>query len=455
MYQSIGYYTIFMAAATIGLVVVGLDHRFTIQEAAGLCKRTSPKLIIAKNYAVAELLEEVDIPHVYAYQDEIDHPKALPYEKLLEGSLEPIPDELHPSYKDPLIIIFTSGTTGQPKGGLITHENTWEISKNSCESWEFTSDDRVMCYLPVSHVGGTHDQVTMAVYSGAAGVCMPKFDPNQLMEIMQKHQVSYIVTVPTIFRLLLLNVDFSKYDTTAMRCLVLSGEAVSEGLVNSVNKYFPNARVASSWGMTETAGFFTLTLLGDSMQVIAATEGAPRGINKMRPLKEDGNWAEIGEIGELCITGPQVIPGYMDEKDNVGTFFERDGITWMKTGDLGRMDENDYMYFVGRSKEMYISGGYNVYPPEIEAFLANHPAVNAAAVIGVPDEVWGEKGYAFVVPEEGSGLVEETLVQYCKDGLAGYKRPSRFFISKDLPKTGVGKIEKKTIKNNMDKYTNV
>lgn len=453
MYQGIGYHSILMAAATIGLVVVGLDHRFTIQEAAGLCKRTLPKLIIAKDYALDELLGEVDIPHVYTYQYEINHPKALSYEKLLQGSLNPIPEELHPSVKDPLIIIFTSGTTGQPKGGLITHENTWHMSKNSCDSWEFTNDDRVMCYLPVSHVGGVHDQITMAVYSGATSVCMPRFDPNQLMGIIDKYKVSYLGFVPTIFRLLMLKIDFTKYDTTSVRCLVLSGEAVSEGLVNSVNKYFPNAKVASSWGMTETAGFFTLTLLSDSMQVIAATEGAARGNNIMKALKGDETWAGPEEIGELCITGPQVIPGYMDEKDNSGTFFEKDGAIWMKTGDLGRIGKENYMYFSGRTKEMYISGGYNVYPPEIEAFLGNHPLVNAVAVIGVADEVWGEKGYAFVIPEEGVQVDEKTLAQYCKDGLANYKRPSRIIINKELPKTPIGKIEKKTIANNIEKYT--
>ncbi len=454
MYNGYEYYTVFMAAATIGLVVVGLDHRFTIQEAADLCERTSPKLIISTNYSVSELAEKVNIEHVYVYQDDKDYPGALLYENLVkEGSTNAIPEELKPSVDDPLIIIFTSGTTGNPKGGMITHRNTWHISKNSCDSWEFTSDDKVMCYLPTSHVGCTHDQITLAVYCGATGICMQRFSPDNLMAIMEKHKATYIVTVPTIFRLLLLNVDFSKYDTTAMRCLVLSGEAVSAELANSVNKYFPNALVASSWGMTETAGFFTLTLLRDSMQLVADTEGAPRGNNSMKALKEDRTWAEVGELGELCITGPQVIPGYMDEKDNVGTFFKKDGKRWMKTGDTGYMDERGYMHFVGRNKEMYISGGYNVYPPEIEGYLGAHPKINAAAVLGIPDPVWGEIGYAFIQPEENVELDVEEVLLYCKEGLADYKRPKRIFIRTDIPKTPIGKIEKKTLKNNLERYT--
>ena len=455
MHQSIGYHTIFMAAATIGLVVVGLDHKFTINEAADLCKRTLPQLIISQNYPVTELLEKVDIKHVYAYQDQIDYPGALPYENLLEGSLDPIAAKLHPSFKDPLLVIFTSGTTGKPKGAVITHENTWYMSKYTAEAWELTTEDRVMCYLPTSHVGGTHDQITIAIYSGAASVCMPVFNPDTLMSMIDKYGVSNIITVPTIFRLLKLKVDFSKYNVSSMRCFVLGGEACSVELMESVKDYFPCALPASSWGMSETAGCFTLTLLSDSLKVNAETEGAARGLNKMKALKDDGNWAEPWENGELCISGPQVIPGYMDEKDNVGNFFEKDGIRWMKTGDIGHLDENDYLYFVGRSKEMYISGGYNVYPPEIEAFLSAHPLINAAAVIGVADPIWGETGYAFLVPEEGIEVDQDTIVQFCKDELAGYKRPSRIFINPDLPKTGVGKIEKKTIKDNMDKYTKV
>jgi fatty-acyl-CoA synthase len=173
----------------------------------------------------------------------------------------------------------------------------------------------------------------------------------------------------------------------------------------------------------------------------------------MRPLKDDGEWAKIGELGELCITGPQVIPGYMEEKHNEGTFFYKDSARWMKTGDTGYMDEIGYMHYVGRCKEMYISGGYNVYPPEIEKYISAHEKVNAVAVLGVDDPVWGEIGYAFVQLEQGAEMAAEEVTAYCKEGLAGYKVPKKIFIRTELPKTAVGKIEKKTIKNNLEVYT--
>lgn len=455
MLNGYDYHCIFMAAATIGLEIVGLDLRFTIDESVALLKRTLPKALFSSAYPVAELVKEAPpLQFVYSQGEGVDYPEAVPFKTLYEGSLTPIADELHPDVDDPLIYIFTSGTTGQPKGGMITHRNTWHISKNAAESWKFTNDDVVVCYMSTSHVADTHDSITLAIYAGAASVCMKGFDPDELMATMEKYGVTYILTIPTVFRLLLLKVDFSKYDTSAMRCLVLSGEFVSAELANSVNAYFPNASVVSSWGMTETAGYFTMTLVGDDIQLICDTEGAPRGWNKMKALKDDGEWGKVGELGELCITGPQVIPGYMEEKHNEGTFFHKDSARWMKTGDTGYMDEMGYMHYVGRCKEMYISGGYNVYPPEIEKYISAHEKVNAVAVLGVDDPVWGEIGYAFIQLEQGAEMAAEEVIAYCKEGLAGYKVPKKVFIRTELPKTGVGKIEKKTIKNNLDLYTN-
>ncbi len=447
--QSPAFHTIFMAAATIGLVVIPLDLRYQVAEAAGLIKRTNPKVLVSMDFPVTALLKEVNIEHVFSYNAELDYAGAVPYEKLLESDLTPIPEEAHPSLEDPLIVIFTSGTTGTPKGAALSHKNSIVMARNSCETWEFDSDEVIITYLPTSHVGGTHDMIAIQIYCGGTAILLTGFNPAQFMENVDKYKVTFVPAVPTIYRLLFLHCDMSKYDTLSVTCLVVSGEAVDPALIYRLKEAFPNAAIVASFGMSETAGFYTFTLPSDPIERAAKTEGAVRNGEEMRVQRNDGTWADIGEIGELLIKGGQVITGYMDPEHDEGNFFEG----YLKTGDLGYLDENKYLYFVGRSKEMYISGGYNVYPPEIEGFLSAHPLINGAAVIGVADDVWGEIGYAFVIPEEGSNLDVETVNAYCREGLSDYKRPKKVFISTNLPKTAIGKIAKKTIRDNMDKYT--
>ncbi len=442
------FHTLFMAAATMGAVLVPLDARYTIKEAADICKRIQPKVLVSIDYPVSDLMKEVHIENVFSYMGELDYQSALPYESLLESPVIPIPDDLHPSEDDPLIIIFTSGTTGRPKGAVISHKNTFAIARNTCETWNVTADDCVLCNLPTSHVGGTHDLIAIQLYSGAKGVCMPKFSPIEFMNYVNKYQVTVCGGVPTIFRLLFLHCNVKKFDTSSAKIVICSGEAASPELIYQIQDGFPNATVVKSWGMTETAGFFTLTALNDEVKLIAETEGAPRGDSQMKVLNPEGNWAEPGVIGELIVKGDQVIKGYLDSEDDASTF--ADG--WLKTGDLGFMDNNDYMHFVGRLKELYISGGYNVYPPEVEGFISAHPMVNAAVVFGVPNPIWGEVGYAFVVPELDAKLEAQDLMDYCQEGLADYKRPQKIFIRKDLPKTPLGKLAKKEIKDNMEQY---
>lgn len=442
------FLTMFMAASTMGLVLIPLDPRLQVPENVALCERTKPKLLLSMPYPVKDLTEKYHFDHVYSCLGQLDYPGALPYEKLLEASSQPVPDEFHPNLEDPLIIIFTSGSTGRPKGAMITHRNSLEMARITCETWEVNSDDRLVFQLPTSHVGGTHDIVATQMYAGASLMCMPSFNPIAWMEFITKYQVTVSGGVPTMYRLLFLNCDVKKYDLSSVRLLILGGEPSSPELIMQIKDSFPNSQVAASWGMTETTGYFTFTLLTDDVETVARTEGAPGEGLEMKIMKLDNTWAEVGEIGELLVRGDTVINSYLNKEDNEGSFYEG----WLKTGDLGFLDERGYLNFVGRIKEMYISGGYNVYPLEIETFLNAYPSVNAACIIEVPDNVWGEVGYAFIVPEEGANLTTQEIEDYCMEGLAGFKRPRKIFIEKELPKTAVGKIAKQEVRKNIDQY---
>ncbi len=452
--QSPAFMHLFMAAATMGLIVVPLDPRFTAFEMASLCRRTNPKLLVSLGFPepiklnAEKLIEEFAFEHVFSYFGTLDRANIKPYETLLEGSPDPVPKEVHPSPDDPLIIIFTSGSTGVPKGAMISHRNTYAIARATVEAWGFKENDLLLINLPVSHVGGTHDQIAAALYGGISSVLTPTFNPVEYLQIIEEHKITVSGGVPTMFRLIFKQCNVKDYDVNSVRLLILSGEPSPPEFIYKVKENFPNATLAASYGLTETAGFFTFTKPEDSLETVARTEGTPGLGFQMKVLKDDGTWAGPREIGELLVKGESTISSYLDPEDNKDAFYHG----WFKTGDLGHLDENGYLHYVGRKKEMYISGGYNVYPLEIETYLNAYPGINASCIIEVPDEMWGEVGYAFIVPEEGIDIDINDLMRYCHQGLADYKRPKRFIIEKDLPKTLIGKIAKQNIRENLQSY---
>ena len=379
----------------------------------------------------------------------LEHPGSKPYDKLLESEARPVPQDVQPGDDDPYIIIFTSGTTGRPKGAVISHKNTWAISRATTDMWGILPSDKVLCNMPTSHVAGTHDLLTSQFYAGATGVLMPKFDPLETLEAIEKYSITYFGGVPTMYRLIFKNADVKAHDLSSIHLAILSGEPSSAELVRQVSEAFPNGKIVASFGMSETAGFFTFTLPDDPVERAEKTEGKPAPGFEMKIVDPMGNDLPVGEVGEMCVRGDSVISGYMDPEDNKNVFL-KDG--WMATGDLGKLDDQGYLIFMGRIKEMYISGGYNVYPQEIESFLNAYPGVNTSAVMEMPDDVWGEIGVAFVIPEPGVDLDMDKLQQYCKTYLADYKRPRKFIITEDVPRSLIGKVVKKELKKALHKY---
>ncbi len=452
--QSPAFITVYLAAAVLGLVVVPLDPRFKAAEMITLCRRTKPKILISlgnpepvKKTAEA-LVAQVSFSGVYYFFGPLDCPGAKPYEDLLQASSQPPVVEWSVDPDDPLIIIFTSGSTGKPKGALISHRNTCAIARATYNAWGLRSDDRVIVNLPTSHVGGTHDLIAVQLYAGATGVIMPTFNPSELLDFIGKYKITYFGGVPTMYRLLFNQCRVVDYDVSSVRLVIVSGEPSPPELIMQIKENFANAAIGTSWGMSETAGFFTFTSLNDPLELVATTEGAPGDDFQLQIIRSDGSWADVGEVGELLVKGDSVISTYMDPEDNQGTF--QDG--WLKTGDLGFLDDKNYLHFVGRVKEMYISGGYNVYPLEIESFLNSHPKINTSCIIEIEDGIYGETGCAFVVPESGVTLDVEEVLNFCEEHLADYKRPKKIIIRDDLPKTLIGKLAKQEIRKNLEKY---
>lgn len=359
-----------------------------------------------------------------------------------------MPEQFHPGPDDPLIIIFTSGTTGKPKGALISHRNSYAIARATCEAVGIDHTDQTIINMPTSHVAGTHDLIAHQLYAGSAAELCPKFDPGEMLEIIQSRRVTITGGVPTMFRLMFKNCNVADYDTSSVTKLIISGEPQTPEFLERLQAAFPKATIFASFGMSETAGFFTFTKPSDDFQTIIETEGPPAPGFEMRAMGPGDRWCAAGEVGELLIRGDSVIASYMDPQDNEGNFV--DG--WFRTGDLGFMDEAGYLHYVGRCKEMYKSGGYNVYPLEVETYLNAFPGVNTSAVVSGAHPIWGETGYAFVVPEDGADITSETIAAYCREGLADYKQPNRIFVTTDVPRSAIGKVAKKELQQSLDSY---
>jgi len=454
--QSPAFVTLFMAASTMGLVVIPLDPRDKPSEMLALCERTKPKLLVGManpepmKSKTEELLNLFHFEHAYSYFGNLDYKDSKPYDELLNGSPDPVPEKYHPHPDDPLIIIFTSGTTGKPKGAVISHKNSYAIAKATVDSCGVTHKDSTLINMPVSHVAGTHDQIAVLLYAGGTSILCPTFNPQEALEYYQKYNITLTGGVPTMYKLMFKHCDVKNFDTGSIKKFIISGEPQSSEFMDKLKEAFPNATIYASFGMSETAGFFTFTGPNDDFQTIIESEGAPAPGFDMKVIRNDGTDADTGEVGELLVKGDSVINGYMDKKDDEGVF--TDG--WLRTGDLGFLDNRKYLHYVGRSKEMYKSGGYNVYPLEVEIFLNAYPGVNTSAVISAPHEMWGETGYAFIIPEDGTEITEKEIKDYCRNGLADYKQPSRIIIEKDVPRSSIGKVAKKELKMSLNQYIN-
>jgi fatty-acyl-CoA synthase len=272
------------------------------------------------------------------------------------------------------------------------------------------------------------------------------FVPAQALDLIQSLKCTAFGAVPTIYAILFSLPDFRKEMLSTVKVAVYGGAAASPDLLQKMKDNMPNAVIMACYGATEVSGFCTYTSFDDSIDKIMQTVGrAPDeiGIRIVDPIKR--RELPISEIGEVAVKGDLLINRYLDMPEETKKAFDKEG--WYYTGDMGYVDDKGYLILVGRYKEMYINGGYNVYPLEVENILAQHSAVAMVAVIGIPDEIKGEIGCAFLVTKPGSEITEEDLKNFCKARMADYKVPSRFIIENMLPMTALGKIDKMELKN--------
>jgi len=441
------------ACFRIGAVWVPTNFRQTPEEVAYLAKASGATGMICNasfpHHARVTRETNAEIGFVLSIGETDFGPS---YDAIVEEFYERKPVEARVERDDPCWFFFTSGTTGRPKAAVLTHgQMAFVINNHLCDLMPgVTSADAALVVAPLSHGAGVH-QLTQVAH-GVKTILLPteKFDIDAAWALIETWRVSTMFTVPTILKLLVEHPAAEKYDHSSLRYVIYAGAPMyREDQKRALNSLGPV--IVQYFGLGEVTGAITvlpptLHSAEDGEGVNIGTCGIERTGMQVSIQNDAGEEVAPFETGEICVIGPAVFAGYYDNPEANEKAF-RNG--WFRTGDLGHMDDQGFLYITGRASDMYISGGSNVYPREIEEKLLTHPAISEVAVLGVPDPLWGEVGYAICVAKPGVSASEEEMFAFIDGKMSRYKMPKRFIFWDALPKSAYGKITKKMIREEL------
>jgi long-chain acyl-CoA synthetase len=359
----------------------------------------------------------------------------------LVGSAEPANEVAERAADDTAVILYTSGTTGTPKGAELTHANL----RRNCQVasqvlGSFSADDVLLGALPLFHSFGQTCTMNCAVAIGACVTMLPRFDPEKALEIIDRDRVTVFQGVPTMYNAMLHAERAESVDASCLRICNSGGAAIPVELIRAFEDKF-GCPILEGYGLSETSPVASFN--HPDRERKPGSIGTPIEGVEMQVWDDDGNELPPGEVGEIVIRGHNVMKGYWGRPDATQEAVDADG--WFRTGDMARMDEDGYFFIVDRKKDLIIRGGYNVYPREIEEVLYEHPAIQEAAVVAVPDESLGEEVGAAVVLKKGESLDAEEIIAFVRDQVAAFKYPRKVWFEDELPKGPTGKILKREI----------
>ena len=441
---------LYYAVPQMGAVIVPVNFRLPPQEIKYILDHSGSRAI-AVDEALTPVLDEIR-PHLETVERFIsisDSPAEnyIAYEELIaDESKEFNPPEI--SDDDLLGLFYTSGTTGEPKGVMLTHRNVASNVEHSEPYWQYSPDDIYLHAAPMFHLADGA-AVYLNIARGTTQACIARFEPKAVLEMIERERISSMVLVPTMINFLLQVEGLDSYDLSSLSHITYGASPIAPDLLRRALEAF-GCSFRQGYGLTEASPLLTVLTAEDhiitdekSERRLASCGKAVPGVD-VRVVKEDGSDISPGEVGEIIARGPNIMAGYWRrEEDTKNTII--DG--WLHTGDLATVDEDGYLYLVDRKKDMIVTGGENVYSTEVEAVLYAHPAVKEAAVIPIPDSDWGEAVHACVSLRAGSRATAEELIDFCRERLASYKIPrSAEIIEGELPKGGTGKILKKQLR---------
>lgn len=427
--NSLEHVLLFFAAQKAGFILVPLNYRLARPELQYLIEDSDPALLFAsEDYAAT-----ADALATDARRCPLTAVRAL---------IDDAPERESPraaiGLDDPLMILYTSGTTGKPKGAIVSHEMVFWNAVNTAMRLDVTAGDISFNAAPFYHTGGWNVLLTPFLHRGARTFLFEDFQPEAILRLCDREDLTILWGVPTMLKMMAESDAFADVSLETVRYAVVGGEAMPEPLIRTWQQ--KGVPIRQGFGMTEVGvNCFSLPER-DALRKIGSI-GLPNFYVETRVAGDDGQDVPPGTPGELLMQGPVVTPGYWQNSEATAEAIQGG---WFHTGDLVRVDDEGYFYVVGRKKEMYISGGENVYPAEVEAALYVHEGVREAAVVGVPDERWGEAGAAFVVGAD-EALTADAIRDHCRARLAAYKVPRHVRFVEELPKGHSGKILKRAL----------
>jgi acyl-CoA synthetase (AMP-forming)/AMP-acid ligase II len=445
----------FLAAAKLGLIWLGLNPKYQLPEFQYIVDDARPTVLFGvdgfesrsyeselKSLRQSSIRRFIGFGEGKHYDEDFERWKqshADCHEESYPAAVRSVTSDL------PALLVYTSGSSGRPKGVLLGHLALLERSRTQNKQFPADPFPKVVNPFPINHIGGMHFVSFYAFVGGGTLFYIDKYDPDAIVELLVRRELNVIITIPTMLHLLMVNPRFKPELLDSLQWLYFSGAAMPKDLMEMLFRL--ELGVGLTYGMTETSGSVTYCKADrahNNFEEMTATVGRPGPDGEVRVVSAGGDVCGPGESGEIQVRAQYCMSGYFQRDDATRAAFTEDG--WMKTGDLAKVRRDGCLEFAGRSSEMFKSGGYNVYPREIEMALEKHPDVALAAVVAKEDSVYGEVGYAYVIARTNAAIKDVQLADWCRTQLANYKIPKRFVIAKELPLLPVGKVDKVTLR---------
>lgn len=426
---------LFVACVKTGLILVPLNFRLTPRELDLLIADAEPALFLFESDYSEEIKKLNTLSAVPASMD-LKEIRAFLTEPIEPGIKKP---EVVISFNDPVKILYTAGTTGLSKGVIITHKQLFWNATNTVLRLNLTENDHTQSYAPFFHTGGWNVLFTPFLFVGGSHTLLNSFDPDTILELMEKEKTTLLFGVPTMLQMLSDSPKFENTDLGCVRFAIVGGAPMPIPLINLWHK--KGIAIRQGFGLTEV-GPNCFSLHQDDAITKKGSIGFPNFYVEAKIVDEHGNPQPPNTPGELWLKSPVVTAGYWRKPKETAAAITNG---WFHTGDILQVNEQGYYFVIDRKKNMYISGGENVFPSEVEKYLYQHKAIRECAVIGVKDDRWGETGKAYIVLNPGEQLTAEEITEYCKTGLAKYKLPKHIVFLDSLPKNEAGKINKQQL----------
>ncbi|WP_078428284.1 AMP-binding protein [Alkalihalobacterium alkalinitrilicum] len=453
LFNSLEYCGLYFAIAKLGAIAVRLNFRLTSEEYEFILN-DSGTTVLCFHSSLKEKLEpikqKVGVQHYIALSyDNVPTPDWAFHEEVLQkGSSQPIRETIEIS--DPLMLMYTSGTTGRPKGALWSHDNTLWFNAMQIMKWQINDSTTTLVSGPLYHVGALEDIAFPTLLAGGTVIMMKSgnFQIERTLSIIENNKVTDCLLFPFMIYEMLNMKNEEDYQLKNLSTIYSGGDPVLPWALEQLKGRYPHIGLVQVYGLTEGTPIAT-SLDAHDVQLKGHTVGKPMPLTEVKIVDDNRNELPIGEVGEICIKSPVVCNGYWNRPEvNAVTFV--DG--WCYTGDLGVVDEDGFVSIAGRKKDMIRSGGENIYPVEIENVLIKHPDIIDVAIIGIPDEKFIEAVCAVVIRKETSTITENDVINYCKQYLASYKKPKVVCFTDTIPRTASGKVQKFILR---EQYTTI